>query len=176
MKMLIGCKEEVIQLKKTILNNAKIAYQQMKERMESSLAAGFFAEAKFGKMGVDPIDGTPLNLIEQLNQMFSDLVVLECVDRLLTHYPEKKFDIHLGAAAGFDVESIDGEIAAECFAVTTATSNRKLEKDCIKLMDKASCKEKYVCFYSYNDTDEKLQCFYGKYPEINFIRITEFPI
>lgn len=89
--------------------------------------------------------------------MFSDLVVLEGARRLLCRYPEKALSLNLGPSSGFDIDSIDGEIVAECFAVTTATSNRKLEKDCSKFMSKAPAKQKYIYFYSRNDTEEKLR-------------------
>lgn len=82
--------------------------------------------------------------------------------------------LNLGPSSGFDIDSIDGEIVAECFAVTTATSNRKLEKDCSKLMSKAPAKQKYIYFYSRNDTEEKLRRTYDKYPEIVFVRIANF--
>lgn len=54
--------------------------------------------------------------------MFSDLVVLEGARRLLCLYPEKALSLNLGPSSGFDIDSIDGEIVAECFAVTTALS------------------------------------------------------
>ena len=44
---------------------------------------------------------------------------------------------HFISEPGFDIESLDGEIVAECFAVTMAASNGKLKKDSEKLMLKA---------------------------------------
>ena len=82
--------------------------------------------------------------------------------------------LNLGPSSGFDIETTDGEVVAECFASTTATSNRKLEKDCQKLLSKAESKRKYICFYTRNDSEEKLSKIYAKYPEITFMRISSF--
>ena len=170
--MVIKTFEEIEHLKQTLLMNAEKTFEQVRVKTESLPAMAFLAEVKFDKMGVDPLKGTTLNFIEQLNQMFSDLVVLEGASRLLCLYPEKTLKLSLGPASGFDIESIDGEVVAECFAVTTATSNRKLEKDSDKLMSKAIGKHRHIYFYSRNDSEEKLQRIYAKYPEIEFTRIT----
>ncbi|MCI9606469.1 MAG: hypothetical protein HFF03_07350 [Oscillospiraceae bacterium] len=166
--------EEAEHLKKTILINAEKTFEQLKTKAESLSAMTFLAEVKFDKMGIDPLEGTELNFIEQINQMFSDLVVLEGAGQLLQLYPNTTLKLNLGSASGFDIESDDGEVVAECFAVTTATSNRKIEKDCSKLMSKAHDKQKYIYFYSRSDSDEKLQRIMDKYPEITFTRIAEF--
>ena len=172
--MVIRTAEEIENLKETILINAQKTVGQLSTKIASLPAMDFLAEVKFDGVGIDPLKGTELNFVEQLNQMFSDLVALEGARRLLCLYPEKELRLNLGPSSGFDIESIDGEIAAECFAVTTATSNRKLEKDCSKLMSKAPAKQKYIYFYSRNDAEEKLQRIYDKYPEIVFARVANF--
>ena len=172
--MVIRTTEEVEYIRKSILTNANITCEHLKSRCNKLSSIAFLAEIKFDKIGVDPITGTALNFVEQLNQMFSDLVALEGAARLLCKYPGKELKLNLGSIAGFDIESTDGEVVAECFAVTTATSNRKLEKDCSKLMDKAPGKQKYIFFYSRSDTEGKLHRIYGKYPEIIFEKFTEF--
>lgn len=174
--MIIKTLEELERLKKVILLNANNAFEQIKSKANELSAIAFLTELKFDKLGIDPLKGTELNFIEQLNQMFSDLVVLECARQLLTLYPDKSLKLNLGPASGFDIESLDNEIVAECFAVTTAFSNRKLEKDCLKLMEKAAAKRKYIFFYSRSDSQETLQRIFDKYPEIVFVRITEFEL
>lgn len=171
--MIIKTLEELEILKRSIHVNAEATYQQLKVKMQTTSASSFLAELKFDRLGIDPLKGTELNFIEQLNQMFSDLVVLEGAVRLLRMNPHQELRLNLGPSSGFDIESADGEIVAECFAVTTATSNRKLEKDCQKLMSKANEKQKHIFFYSRNDQDEKLVRLYDKYPEITITRITE---
>ena len=166
--------EEIEHLKMAILINAEKSFEQLKMKVKSLPAMTFLAEVKFDKMGIDPLEGTELNFIEQINQTFSDLVVLEGASRLLQLYPNTMLKLNLGSASGFDIESADGEVVAECFAVTTAMSNRKIEKDCSKLMSKAYDRQKYIYFYSRSDSDEKLQQIMDKYPKIMFTRITEF--
>ena len=166
--------EEIEYLKKTILINAEKTFEQLKTEAKSLPAMTFLAEIKFDKVGIDPLEGTELNFIEQINQTFSNLVVLEGASRLLQLYPNTTLKLNFGPASGFDIESADGEVVAECFAVTTATSNRKIEKDCSKLMSKAHDEQKYIYFYSRSDSDEKLQRIMDKYPEITFTRIVEF--
>lgn len=172
--MVVKTVEEIVNLKKVIQDNANHTHEYIKEKLQSLSATTFLEELKFDKLGVDPLKGTDLNFIEQLNQMFSDLVVLEGACQLLQQYPEKELILNLGPSSGFDIESMDGEIVAECFAVTTATSNRKLEKDCQKLLSKAAGKKKYIYFYTRNDSEEKLRRIYDKYPEIVFARIANF--
>ena len=174
--MVIRTVEEIETLKDTILINAQNTIGQLSVKIASLPAMSFLAEVKFDRIGVDPLKGTDLNFIEQLNQMFSDLVVLKGAHHLLSIYPEKSLDLSFGPASGFDIVSVDGEIVAECFAVTTATSNRKLEKDCSKLTNKACGKQKYIYFYSRNDSDEKLRRIFDKYPEINFTRINDLAL
>ncbi len=174
--MVIKTVEEIEHYKRVVFNNANETRERLKEKIGLLSAMEFLQELKFDRVGVDPLKGTELNFIEQLNQMFSDLVVLEGARQLSGRYPEKEWKLNLGPSSGFDIESIDGEIAAECFAVTTATSNRKLEKDCTKLMSKAPAKKKYIYFYARNDAEEKLLRIYEKYPEITYIRISGFEL
>lgn len=133
-------------------------------------------EMKFNKIGFDPIHKVELNIIEQINQTFSDIVILEAAKDLLTIYSGKSFELRLGTMAGFDIESTDGAIVAECFAVTTASSNGKLKKDSEKLMTKASRQKKFIYFYSWNDSDSALQRIYDKYPEIVYRRLSEISL
>lgn len=172
--MRISSNEQIYELRKKIFESADIAVMNLRETMEQVSPIGLLFLMKFDKTGVDPVDGTKLNLIEQLNQLFSDLVALEAVNDLLKRYPGKEFEIHLGTEAGFDVESTDGEVVCECFAVTTAGSNGKLKKDAEKLLLKAPTKMKYIYFYSQNDKEETLNRLYGRFPEITFRRISDF--
>lgn len=172
--MVIETVEEIEHLEEKILSNADTAYAQLKAKIQNLTAIAFLTEVKFDKIGSDPLEGTDLNFIEQLNQMFSDLVILEGARQLLRLYPGKTLKLSLGPTSGFDIESVDGEVVAECFAVTTAANNQKLQKDCSKLVSKSTGKQKHIFFYSRNDSEEKLQRIYDKYPEIIFKRIIEF--
>ena len=169
--MLFDSKSQVYELKNKMNESAERTYDKLKIMMESSTPLEILFQMKFNKIGFDPVDGDELNIIEQINQLFSDLVVMAALEELFDIYPSKKFETHMGAEAGFDIESTDGEVVAECFAVTTAASNGKLKKDSEKLINKASKQKKYIYFYSQNDIDEKLERIYEKFPEINYRRI-----
>ena len=171
--MLVDSKDKIIELRSEIYENARETYNRMKQVMSNDSFFELFADIKFNKFGYDPIKGTPLNFIEQLNQMFSDLVVLYGVEELLSKYPDKTFEVNFGAKAGFDIQSSDETVVAECFAATSVDSNSKLRKDANKLMKLSANVEKYILFYSHND-DEKLRRKYEVYPEITFGRIEKF--
>lgn len=104
-------------------------YSRIIQDMPKNSSLELFADMKFNKFGVVPIKGTPLNFIEQLNQMFSDLVVLYAVEELFYKYPDKAFEVNFEARAGFDIQSCDKTVVAECFASTSVDSNSKLRED-----------------------------------------------
>lgn len=162
---------QVERLKKKMYKSSSATYEKLKASIENLSAIEFLFDMKFNKMGFDPISGTELNIIEQINQLFSNLVVMEALKDLLTMYPEKSFELHLGTKPGFDIESTDGTIVAECFAVTMASSNGKLKKDSEKLILKAPIQKKYIYFFSQNDSDEVLKKAYDKFPEVTYKRI-----
>ena len=97
--------------------------------------------------------------------------VLAAAEDLMNRYPGISFDVQLGVGSGYDVRSTDGRIVAECFAVTTISSNDKLNKDCKKLM-KSDALVKCVYFYSHQDTEKKIQNRMKQYPEIQIKRIS----
>ena len=165
---IIESKNQITELRLKIHENAKKTYSRIIHDMKADSPIELFADIKFNKFGLDLIKGTPLNFIEQLNQMFSDLVVLYAVENLLDKYPDKKFEVNFGAQAGIDIQSADETVAAECFAVTSVDSNAKLREDAKKLMNLPADVEKYIYFYSQNDSEEKLNRKYFTFPEITF--------
>lgn len=171
--MVIETVEQAEDLKQKICQTAEDAYEKLKTISRVNSALEFLFQMKFGKIGFDPIEGTELNIIEQINQLFTDLVVVEALLDLLFKYPGKRFKLHLGAESGFDIESMDGAVAAECFAVTSTTSNGKLVKDSVKLIEKALHQKKYIYFYSQNDVEYKLENVYKKFPDITYVRIAK---
>ena len=81
--MKIESKDEILELRSRIYENAQKTYNRIVQDINNNSPFDLFADIKFNKFGLDPINGTPLNFIEQLNQMFSDLVVLQAVEELL---------------------------------------------------------------------------------------------
>lgn len=68
--MVIGTVEEIESLKETILINAQKTVEQLSVKIASLPAMSFLAEVKFDGVGIDPLKGTELNFIEQLNQKY----------------------------------------------------------------------------------------------------------
>ena len=169
--MKINKQEHIDCLRNTIMSNADIAYATIQKIISSMSPVQFFATVKFEKVGRDPIEGYAQNMIEQINQMYSDLVVLAAAEDLLKQFPGITLELHLGAASGYDIESDDGSVVAECFSVTSVTSNRKLHKDCQKLQ-KAVAPIKCIYFYSHNDSEANLLSQFPKYPDIRFHRVS----
>jgi hypothetical protein len=173
--MIVTTVDDLDRIGQIIVENAAVTYEKIRKEIDHKAPLDFFTDLKFNKVGVDPLCGTELNFIEQLNQMFSNLVVISAARKLLELYPGEQFELCFGAMAGFDIASTDGKIVAECFAVTTAASNRKLEKDSKKLIARAVGKKKHIFFYSQNDSQEVLQRVYAKYSEIEYMRLPPLP-
>lgn len=163
--------QELIHIVKANIEKSKDAVEGVLKK-KNSLDA--LAILKFDKIAYDPLDGKPKNFIEVMNQAYSDLVVLYAVENLLEKYPDKQFELHMGALNGTDVESIDGSVIAECFATVTAFNNRKLQKDCEKLKEYDAAIDRYIFFYSREDTEEKIESYAQKNREITFVRIKGF--
>ena len=166
--------EQIQNLKNSIINNMFRSYTSLQKTLDTNDVMQIFSSIKFKKTAFDPVQGTPLNFIEMLNQAFSDLVVLYGVDNLLTKYPKQTFIIKLGEQNGYDIESKDGKIVGECFSVVKAGNNGKLLKDTKKLLTLDPNIEKYIFFYSEYDTDDTIANFAKKHPEITYIRIKKF--
>jgi hypothetical protein len=113
---------------------------------------------KFEQSGRDPLDPTkPLNLIEQLNQTFTYLVSLRAVELLFQEHEEAApFRMNLGTAAGSDIESVDGSVAAEIFAAVAPDNNRKLMKDIAKVRG-TQATHKYVFFYCPGEFERQIR-------------------
>ena len=169
--MIVNTCEEIAILRREIINNAEASFLRLQKCLATMEPVRLFASVKFEKLGRSPCGGKELNLIEQINQMYSDMVVLAATEDLMNRYPGISFDVQLGVGSGYDVRSTDGRIVAECFAVTTISSNDKLNKDCKKLM-KSDASVKCVYFYSHQDTQKKIQNRVKQYPEIQIRRIS----
>lgn len=125
----ISDEKDIMALKNIIMQSVALTTQKVRSCQDAMSVIEFMFELRFHKLGHDPIEHTALNFVEQLNQTFSDLVVLEGARYLVHRYPGMKFNLHFGTESGFDIESEDGSVIAECFAVTTIKSNNKLLKD-----------------------------------------------
>lgn len=172
--MIISDKTQVEKLIKTVHENIEMTKGRVLKILNECSSLEGLVRLKFDHTSCDPLSGEPINFVEMLNQSFSDLVVLKAAEDLLVRFPGKKFELHMGALAGYDICSTDKEIAAECFAAVTAFNNQKIRKDAEKLMRLGKSIHKYLYFYSREDTEEKIAAFMEKYPEITVVRYHEF--
>ena len=110
-----------------------------------------FKQMKFEQIGFHPVEGHPLNLIEQLNQTFTYLVALHATAWLLDRHPDAGgFRLAPGAKAmlPFDIMSVEPDLlGAETFAAVHPDNNRKLAKDLAKIRE-CHCTFRYIFFYS----------------------------
>ena len=103
-------------------------------------------QMKFAQIGVHPISGKQLNVVEQINQTFSLLVALKATRILFETHPDiQGYRIGPCTSPGTDIVSIDGQVAAEVFAATSPHSNQKLKTD-IARVAKVEARYRYVFF------------------------------
>jgi len=98
------------------------------------------SQLKFEPVGCDPLSpARRLNVIEQLNQIFTYQASFQAAALLLEKYPEHApLVLNLGTSSGTDIESEDGEVVAEVFAAVDPRNNRKLAKEIERLRLRAA--------------------------------------
>ena len=79
----------------------------------------------------------------------------------------------MGNVSGYDIESRDGEVVAECFAATSYQSNRKLAKDLKRLSENNNAAYKYEFFYDMEFTDKSKGYYENKYPDVKIFHFTD---
>jgi hypothetical protein len=145
----------------TICNKAEVAEYLSRIDNSTSKAIGeiasisapreLFRKLKFDKVGFHPVEGHPLNLVEQINQTFTYLVALKATEWLLDKRPEAgSFCLSPGAHAAqtFDIMSIQPDVvSAEVFAAVNPDNNDKLSKDIDKLR-RSPARFRCAFFYS----------------------------
>lgn len=139
--------KELEQLEQKLYESMDKSLAQISSEITSSSSQMLFSKMKFGGIGFDPLDsGRKLNLIEQINQSFTYLASFYALETLFNEYSElAPFKLNLGTAAGSDIESECGGLAAEVFASVTPTNNQKLKKDMNKVLA-TNAKLKFVFF------------------------------
>jgi len=117
---------------------------------------------KFQASGFDPIDHSPLNLVEQINQTWTYVAAITAARLLIGWHPEAG-GFHLApgahAAQALDIMSVaPGLVGAEVFAAVDPENNKKLAKDLMKLAEQPET-HRYVFFMSplYPGTKERPQ-------------------
>jgi len=168
--------DEIHKYKKLIKENSNKTLANIKKLLSKKDSMEILHEFKFNHLGYEPIQGYELNFIEQLNQMFSHIVVLNGAEILLSNYPEKEFILNMGTQGGYDIVSSDGKIICECFSTTSPISNNKIKQDAEKLLKDNTADRKYIIFYSKEVNVTTLDNIINKHKEITFIRLDSLDI
>lgn len=144
---IVNDSSELKQLEQKLYKSMDETLSQISSEIGLNSSQTLFSKMKFGGIGFDPLDSArKLNLIEQINQSFTYLASFYALEVLFTEYPElAPFRLNLGTAAGSDIESECGGLAAEVFAAVSPSSNQKLKKDINKVLE-TNANLKFVFF------------------------------
>ncbi len=106
---------------------------------------------KFEAVGVHPIAGHALNIVEQINQSWTFAVAVAAARQLLRLHPEAGgFRLAPGAHACLELDTmseVEGLVEAETFAAVNPSNNGKLAADLRKLAARPEA-HRYVFFMS----------------------------
>ena len=169
-EILVSNRLELEQYEQIIHANLQKSFESIKCHLDDTDCASVFECFKYEKTAVDPLTGNPENLIEMLNQYQTYLVTLKALDFLFEKYSSKSFIARFGNIAGYDIESTDSEIVAECFAQVSYKNNKKLDKDLEKLNSVTGDAIRYEFFYDKVFNEDNYKAYKNKYPEINIIK------
>lgn len=165
--------DELDKYKNTILDNLNNSVNMLQQVLSNNDALGAFKIFKFEKMAAEPLSGNPENLIEVINQAHTYLISIMAVGYLYKLYPAQSFVINWGNIPGYDIESVDGTIIAECFAATSYKSNGKLTADLKRLAGNTEAEYKYEFFYDKDFTESHKKYYKEKYPDIEIVKFND---
>lgn len=131
----------------TIRASAAETQRQVRQLSQTSPLELLY-KMKFEKTGFDPLNpARRLNLIEQLNQIFTYVASFRAADYLYREIDKlTSLTLNLGTDSGWDIEGVEnGGLVAEVFAAVDPRNNRKLEKD-IRKVASAKAAFRFVFF------------------------------
>ncbi len=142
------------------LHRIKINIEQTKGLMDSltpKSAFDLFYALKFEKIGSNSFNPDRSNIIEQINQTFSNITTFLGLEYLMEKHGEQIFYLNLEFTKGHDILSKDGKIACETFSAVNLKNNDKLKND-IEKLSKSAHQLKYVFYYSHDHStrEEKI--------------------
>ena len=145
--MEVHCLAQIELLQKQVRDQALLSREKLYTLSPDPLDA--LHTLKFEKFGYHPLDGHPLNFVEQLNQTFTILASLSAAKLLIGWFPKcGGLRLNPGAKSGRDIESIFPKaVEAEVFAAVHPKNNRKLKADMERLA-KSNAANRYVFFYA----------------------------
>ncbi|MES2436191.1 MAG: hypothetical protein V4586_20445 [Pseudomonadota bacterium] len=122
-----------------IYSSSERTYHWIKRHSGSPME--LFRAVKFDPMGIHPLAGRALNVIEQVIQTATYLVAIEAARLLFDLHPrDPRYVIARGAYMSHppDIMSItEGNVGAETFAAVDPRNNNKLKKDLMKFATRA---------------------------------------
>lgn len=166
-------KEELDVYKENIVNNLEESVKQIEKIIREKESLEVFKDFKFEKIAREPLSGKRENLIEVINQSQTYLISILAVEYLFDKYPEQVFVLNWGNIPGYDIESVDGTIIAECFAATSYKSNGKLTADLKRLNANNTACIKYEFFYDKEFKEEQKQLYKEKYPTVTIVKFSK---
>lgn len=171
--VLIRNKEDLKHYREQIKMNLNLGFKNLVRLIETDDVLNVFQKMKFEKIVIEPLTGEPENLLEVVNQCHTYLVSIMGMEYLLEIFPDTSFTINFGNVSGYDIESEDGRIIAECFAATSYRSNGKLAADLKRLAENENAKYKYEFFYDKEFTEKNKTYYQDKYPDIMIVKFQE---
>ena len=169
-EIFVSDKSDLEKYKQILCSNIQKSFENLKYLLDHNDCTSAFEYFKYEKTVVDPLTGNPENLIEMLNQYQTYLVTIKALEYLFEEHSNRLFVARFGNISGFDIESTDGKIVAECFAQVNYRNNKKLDKDLEKLSSIACDVMCYEFFYDKVFTQENYLSYKSKYPQINIVK------
>ena len=129
---------------------------------------------RFERIGVNPLDGNPINLIEQLNQTTHNLASFAAASWLLEKFQQCVEGLCLAPqfAPGSDIRSIPtGLVATEVFAAVSPRNNRKLWKDA-RRVKREQAEHRFVFFYSPEVDPDTMGNVGRQFPDVQIRQLT----
>ena len=149
--MIIEHKSQLREKRKKVKEQARRALTKLNELNDDPLNALY--KLKFTDFGFDPLNGTQLNLIEQLNQSFHALAVFATAEIIFDEFKDfGTLTLSPQIDDGVDIRSAGPKVvAAEVFATVNFKNNNKLYNDAKRLKEKVKkADHPFVCFFDPN--------------------------
>lgn len=149
--MIIKDKSQLREEREKVKTQARHVVTKLNKLSGDSLNALY--KLKFTEFGFDPLDGTDLNLIEQLNQTFHALAVFAAAEIIFDEFKDcGTLRLSPQIDGGVDIRSVRPNLlAAEVFATVNIKNNNKLYADAKRLNRKEEKADKrFVFFYDPN--------------------------
>lgn len=163
---------EVATYRTLICENLGKSRQHLASLCASEDGFSLFQQLKFKKTVVEPLSGQPEHLLEAINQSQTYLVSLAAVSLLFHLHPGHSFRLNWGNVPGYDIQSDDNSIIAECFVATSYRSNQKLRRDLLRLSQNTTAAFRYECFCDRTFTD-KSRIYYEKlFPMVKILPLS----